>query len=112
MKRTFLIIALISATLGMQAQHRINSFFDELGTVRIETQELDENADTIATIFHRSDDIVWSRIIYRIIDMRYKQNFQLYFPTNPESVPSDPGCSSQRPHDTGWTSGVFDAVRS
>ncbi len=71
------------AALGVQAQHRINSFFNELGTVRIETQELDENADTIATIFHRTDDVVWSRVIYRIIDMRYKQNYQLYFPTNP-----------------------------
>ena len=84
MKKTLLIIALVGAALSLQAQHRINSFFDELGTVRIETQELDENADTIATIFHRTDDVVWSRIIYRIIDMRYKQNFQLYFPTNPD----------------------------
>lgn len=84
MKRTLLIIALVGAALGLQAQHRINSFFTELGTVRIETQELDENADTIATIFHRTDDVVWSRIVYRIIDMRYKQNYQLYFPTNPD----------------------------
>jgi gliding motility associated protien GldN len=84
MKRTLLILALMSVVLGMQAQHRINSFFNELGTVRIETQELDENADTIATIFHRTDDVVWSRVIYRIIDMRFKQNYQLYFPTNPD----------------------------
>ena len=84
MKRTLLIVVLVCAALGLQAQHRINSFFNELGTVRIETQELDENADTIATIFHRTDDVVWSRVIYRIIDMRYKQNFQLYFPTNPD----------------------------
>ena len=84
MKRTLLILALMSVVLGVQAQHRINSFFNELGTVRIETQELDENADTIATIFHRTDDIVWSRVIYRVIDMRFKQNYQLYFPTNPD----------------------------
>ena len=84
MKRTLLIIVLVGAALAMQAQHRINSFFNQQGTVRIETQELDENADTIATIFHRTDDVVWSRVVYRIIDMRYKQNFQLYFPTNPD----------------------------
>ena len=84
MKRTLLILALVGAALGAQAQHRINSFFNELGTVRIETQELDENADTIATIFHRTDDVVWSRVVYRIIDMRFKQNYQLYFPTNPD----------------------------
>lgn len=84
MKRILTIVALFCLTLSMSAQHRINSFFNELGIVRIETTELDENADTIATIFHRTDDVVWSRIVYRIIDMRYKQNFQLYFPTNPD----------------------------
>lgn len=84
MKRLLTIAAFFCITLSLSAQHRINSFFDELGTVRIETQELDENADTISTIFHRTDDIVWSRIVYRIIDMRFKQNFQLYFPTNPD----------------------------
>jgi gliding motility associated protien GldN len=84
MKRLLTIAAFFCITLSLSAQHRINSFFDELGTVRIETQELDENADTIATIFHRTDDVVWSRIVYRIIDMRFKQNFQLYFPTNPD----------------------------
>lgn len=84
MKKLIVFIALVSLSISMSAQHRINSFFDEMGTVRVETQELDENADTIATIFHRADDIVWSRIVYRIIDMRYKQNYQLYFPTNPD----------------------------
>lgn len=82
MKKILTIVALFSITLSLSAQHRINSFYDQLGLVRIETQELDENADTIATIFHRTDDVVWSRIIYRIIDMRFKQNYQLYFPTN------------------------------
>lgn len=84
MKKILTIVALFSISLSLSAQHRINSFFDQLGTVRIETQELDENADTIATIFHRTDDVVWSRIVYRIIDMRFKQNYQLYFPTNPD----------------------------
>jgi len=84
MKKILTIVALTCVTLSLSAQHRINSFFDEMGTVRIETTELDENADTIATIFHRTDDVVWSRIVYRMIDMRFKQNFQLYFPTNPE----------------------------
>lgn len=84
MKRILTIVAFFCLTLSLSAQHRINSFFNELGIVRIETTELDENADTIATIFHRTDDVVWSRIVYRIIDMRYKQNFQLYFPTNPD----------------------------
>jgi gliding motility associated protien GldN len=58
-------------------------FFDQKGTVRLETQELDAMSDTIATIFHRKDDIVWSRIVYKVIDMRDKQNYQLYFPARP-----------------------------
>jgi gliding motility associated protien GldN len=64
----------------MMAQQLPKSFFDSKGNLRMETQELADNADTLVSIFHRSDDIVWDRVIYRIIDMRYKQNFQLYFP--------------------------------
>lgn len=31
-------------------------------------------------IVHRKDDIVWSRIVYRVVDLRLKQNYQLYTP--------------------------------
>ena len=44
---------------------------------------MDAMADTIAVVNHRWDDIAWSRTVYRVIDMRDKQNFQLYFPTRP-----------------------------
>lgn len=76
-KWTVLAFALLSV-ISMQAQHKVNSFFDQLGVIRLETQELQE--DTIVTISHRSDDVVWARVVYRIIDMRYKQNYPLYFP--------------------------------
>ena len=75
--------------LTIQAQHRVNSFYDEMGMMRLETQELAESADTLVTVFHRSDDVVWSRVVYRIIDMRFKQNYQLYAP-----VDDDPEYSS------------------
>ncbi len=55
-------------------------FFDSKGAVRIQTTELDELADTIAVVNHRADDVVWWHIVYRVIDMRDKQNYQLYFP--------------------------------
>lgn len=55
-------------------------FFDSKGAVRIQTTEMDALADTIAVVNHRADDVVWSRIVYRVIDMREKQNYQLYFP--------------------------------
>jgi gliding motility associated protien GldN len=55
-----------------------------MGIVRLETQELSETADTLVSVFHRADDVVWSRVVYRIIDMRFKQNFQLYYPVSSE----------------------------
>ena len=84
MKKISLIIAMLMGVFVAQAQHQINPFFDEKGGIRPETQELDDSADTLATIPHRADDVVWSRIVYRVIDMRYKQNYQLYFPTSPD----------------------------
>ena len=68
--------------MNSNAQHQINSFFDEMGIVRLETQELKEASDTLVTVFHRSDDVVWSRVVYRIIDLRFKQNYQLYTPVS------------------------------
>jgi gliding motility associated protien GldN len=83
-KLVFVIVALLGLST-VHAQHQIKSFFDETGLVRIETQELSESADTL-TLFHRADDIVWSRVVYRIVDMRFKQNYQLYTPTTDNPV--------------------------
>ena len=80
MKKLFFIVLLFAGVFTANAQHQINSFFNANGTVRLETQELKEASDTLASVFHRTEDIVWSRYIYRVIDMRYKQNYQLYFP--------------------------------
>lgn len=90
MKKICFIIVVLFGTVSIFAQHQVNSFFDEKGTVRLETHELSETADTIISVFHRSDDVVWSRIVYRIIDMRFKQNYQLYNPISSE----DPQYSS------------------
>ncbi|MBQ8100108.1 MAG: gliding motility protein GldN [Paludibacteraceae bacterium] len=80
MKKLSVIICLLLAIGTASAQHQIYPFFDDKGAVRIETVELNDAADTLVSIFHRADDIVWSRVVYRVIDMRYKQNYQLYFP--------------------------------
>ena len=82
-KLSIFVIALLGSMLTY-AQHNIKSFFDEMGIVRLETQELQESSDTLVSVFHRSDDVVWSRIVYRIIDMRFKQNYQLYTPVSAE----------------------------
>lgn len=58
-------------------------FFNKNGTIAIQTRQMNALADTIAVTDHRADDIVWSRIVYRIIDLRERQNNQLYFPILP-----------------------------
>jgi gliding motility associated protien GldN len=84
MKKIFgLFIAVCLSFISLNAQTEAAPFFDDKGTVRLQTLEMDAMADTIATVFHRADDIVWSRVVYRIVDMRDKQNYQLYFPTRP-----------------------------
>lgn len=82
MKNRFLIVLLFASCIAFttKAQKTVFPFFDERGMVRSETVELDALADTIAVITHRADDIVWMRTIYRVVDMREKQNYRLYFP--------------------------------
>ena len=86
MKKISVIILALLACVMSYAQHRINPFFDDMGIVRLETQELKASSDTLVSVFHRSDDVVWSRVVYRIIDMRFKQNYQLYFPTKSDDA--------------------------
>lgn len=77
-----LFVLLIFSAGKLNAQDPANaSFFDRIGNINLQTHELDALADTIAVIDHKAEDISWSRVVYRVIDMRDKQNFQLYFPT-------------------------------
>jgi gliding motility associated protien GldN len=71
----------ISQTVNAQSKQM--PFFEKNGTVSLQTTSMDALADTIAVVNHRLDDVVWSRVVYRIIDMREKQNYQLYFPVIP-----------------------------
>jgi len=80
-KKLSIIACLMLGIITAQAQHKVISFFDEMGTARIQTEEFSKAHDTIVMVDHRLDDVIWARYVYRIIDMRYKQNYQLYFPT-------------------------------
>ena len=81
----FILLILVASAVSVEAQQEVLSYFDTNGTVRLETQELNAAADTLVTVFHRKDDVVWSRMTFRIIDLRYKQNYQLYFPIEPDN---------------------------
>ena len=80
-KKISVIACLMLGVMTAQAQHKVISFFDEMGSARIQTEEFSQAHDTIVLVDHRIDDVIWARYVYRIIDMRYKQNYQLYFPT-------------------------------
>ena len=80
-KKLSIIACLVLGFTTVQAQHKVTSFFDEMGSARIQTEEFSQAHDTIVMVDHRIDDVIWARYVYRIIDMRYKQNYQLYFPT-------------------------------
>ena len=85
-KKLSIIACLMLGVVIAQAQHQVISFFDEVGSSRIQTEEYSEAHDTIVMVEHRWDDVIWSRYVYRIIDMRYKQNYQLYFPTKSDDI--------------------------
>jgi gliding motility associated protien GldN len=85
MKRISVIFVALLGVVMTYAQHSV-SFFNEMGTIGLETQELKESSDSLVTLFHRKDDVVWSRVVYRIIDMRFKQNYQLYTPVSAEDL--------------------------
>lgn len=80
MKKFNIVLLLCMSISLVRAQHQINPFFTEDGSVRMETQELQH--DTIVSVFHRAEDVVWHRTVYSIIDLRYKQNYELYFPVS------------------------------
>lgn len=81
MKKLFLIIFLIPALLTARAQDN-NSFFSEAGEI-VSGNENDDLNYALAFIDHRSDDVVWARIVYRMLDLRDTQNNPLYFPLRP-----------------------------
>lgn len=84
MRKVCFIVCLLLGVTMLSAQHYVNPFFDEKGSARISTAEYSTSQDTIIKTFHRNEDVIWSRYIYRIIDMRQKQNYQLYFPVAPD----------------------------
>jgi len=81
MKTKLIIISIFFSTLCF-AQSKSLPFFAKNGNIALHTTQIDALADTLAVINHRWDDVTWWRIVYRVIDLRDKQNNQLYFPIN------------------------------
>lgn len=83
--RTLLLGIIALTAMPMTAQEEENSFFDGNGGM------LESNIPTSIDLSERkpivynnprTDDVVWQQVVYRIIDLREKINFPLYFPVS------------------------------
>lgn len=82
--KKLMILGFCCFCLCLNAQSQVNNIFDEMGIIQTKTTSYNPQSGIISTTEHRAEDVIWSRVVYRIIDMRYKQNYQLYFPTSCE----------------------------
>lgn len=81
-KYKFFLLVLIALLPSVVSAQDDNSFFSEAGEIKSNDYYNDLNY-SLAFIDHRSDDVVWARIVYRMIDVRDMQNSPLYFPMRP-----------------------------
>ncbi len=81
-KYKFFLLVLIALLPSVASAQDDNSFFSEAGEIKSNDYYNDLNY-SLAFIDHRSDDVVWARIVYRMIDVRDMQNSPLYFPMRP-----------------------------
>lgn len=79
--KKLMILGFCCFCLCLNAQYLSNDIFDKMGVAQFTTEKYNPQRDVAEITHHRSEDVIWSRVIYRVIDMRYKQNYQLYFPT-------------------------------
>lgn len=87
-KLKFLLSAFaLSLACSVSAQDDSNSFFSEDGNLNdsiatdLPTGAPIEGLEPIEMLNPRADDIYWSKVVYKIIDLREKFNYPFYFPT-------------------------------
>jgi gliding motility associated protien GldN len=75
MRRVSVLVGLLSIFLGgVSAQDILTEVYD---------REHIPNKVPVPYEYIREADVMWSKVIYRMIDLRQKQNLPLYYPTKP-----------------------------
>jgi gliding motility associated protien GldN len=75
-KIVFLLIgvALLAVSSGLKAQDNLREVY---------VREHVPHKNPVPYEYIREADVMWSKIVYRMIDLRQKQNLPLYYPTKP-----------------------------
>ena len=81
-KRFLLVVALIFAVNFIASAQVDESFFNEFGEIanNLPTSGPKEDLAPIEFLNPRADDIFWQKVVYRMIDLRERINFPLYYP--------------------------------
>lgn len=99
MKKSNLILGLLLASVCVFAQNPFSRLdynsnqpvlFDSLGNISDTSrhERIESNIPPI-TINPRVDDVVWSKVVLRVVDLTEKQNYPLYFPLPKDSIVTD-----------------------
>lgn len=74
MKRISIAFALLATCFGAIAQDNLREVYE---------REHIPNKTPVPYEYIREADVMWSKVVYRLIDLRQKQNLSLYYPTRP-----------------------------
>lgn len=85
--RIFLVLSMVFflGTVAFAQSSTSNDFFNEFGEIapNIPTSYDMEDLTPIEPQMPRADDIYWQKVVYRVIDLRERMNFPLYYPEVP-----------------------------
>lgn len=80
---SFLVILMCMQSVNLLfAQEEKAQFFSSTGEIS-PLGPTDDLNYALAFIDHRADDVVWARIVYRMVDLRDAKNNALYYPLRP-----------------------------
>jgi len=78
MKRKVIFMGLLSVVGSL-----LTVSFAQDNKIEVYVKEHIPNKRPVPYAYVREADVMWSKIIWRVIDLREKQNFALYYPTRP-----------------------------